>query len=100
MTTTRISFTVEAGCGTVLATLQMKSLTKVSRITTRRIKRPLQEYQQPSDSAVSMFRRSQSFLFFIILRPEGTSVAVYPLFDYSRIGALAVRYTMDGFPLS
>ena len=39
------------------------------------------------------------FLFFIISGLKGTSVAVYSLFDYSRIGALSVTYTMDGFPL-
>jgi len=39
-------------------------------------------------------------LFFITPRLEGTSVAVYSLFDYSRLGPLSVTYTMDGFPLS
>ena len=100
MTTTRISFTVEVGCGTVLFILQIQIPRKVSRIATRRIKRPLQDHQRPSDSVVSIFRRSRSFLFFITPGLEGTSVAVYSLFDYSRVGALSVTYTMDGFPLS
>ena len=99
MTRTQISFTVEIGHGTVLVILQVPIPTQVSRITTRPIKRPLQDHQQLSDFVVSIFRFSPSFLFFIILGLKGTSVAVYSLFDYSRIGALSVTYTMDGFPL-